>query len=112
MAVLLRDEAFDPWAVLSAYQAAHPEWAGRVGATAVFVGNMRDFNEGDAVQRMFLEHYPGMTENHLEKISQEAAQRWPLLFPRSWPLYISFLCFSVKLPAQLSAGVFITLNFQ
>ena len=40
---------------------------------------MRDFNEGDAVQEMFLEHYPGMTERYLEKICADAAARWDLL---------------------------------
>ncbi|MGD8483625.1 MAG: molybdenum cofactor biosynthesis protein MoaE, partial [Thioalkalispiraceae bacterium] len=49
------------------------------GATAVFVGSMRDFNEGDDVQKMWLEHYPGMTEKHLEKIAHEAMQKWDLL---------------------------------
>jgi molybdopterin synthase catalytic subunit len=27
---------------------------------------------------MTLEHYPGMTERELERIAQEATQRWPL----------------------------------
>ncbi len=79
MAVSLRDEAFDPWAALSAYQAAHPEWAGRVGATAVFVGTMRDFNQGSAVQGMLLEHYPAMTGRYLERLCQEAMSRWDIL---------------------------------
>ena len=49
------------------------------GATAVFVGSMRDFNEGDDVQQMWLEHYPGMTEKHLQTIADEAMQKWDLL---------------------------------
>ena len=40
---------------------------------------MRDFNEGDEVRAMTLEHYPGMTEQYLEKISKEAKQRWDLI---------------------------------
>jgi molybdopterin synthase catalytic subunit len=40
---------------------------------------MRDFNQGQPVAAMTLEHYPGMTEGYLEKISAEARQRWPLL---------------------------------
>ena len=44
----------------------------------MFVGSMRDFNEGGSVSGMFLEHYPGMTESYLEKISQQAVQRWDL----------------------------------
>jgi molybdopterin synthase catalytic subunit len=55
--------------------------AGRrdVGAVATFVGCVRDRNEGDAVSRMTLEHYPGMTERALEEICAEAAGRWELL---------------------------------
>lgn len=73
-------EAFDPWRELSVFQGARgPDWAGRFGATAVFVGSLRDFNQGQAVVGMTLEHYPGMTEGHLEKISAEARSRWELL---------------------------------
>lgn len=69
---------FDPWQRLSAYQAAALA-PGQHGATAAFVGTMRDFNEGDAVRGMTLEHYPGMTEKFLEQISRDAAERWQLL---------------------------------
>jgi molybdopterin synthase catalytic subunit len=53
-----------------------------VGAVATFVGCVRDRNEGDAVNRMTLEHYPGMTEKALEEICAEAARRWDLLDTR------------------------------
>jgi molybdopterin synthase catalytic subunit len=54
--------------------------AGRrdIGAIATFVGLVRDINEGAAVSRMTLEHYPGMTERALEEICDEAARRWKL----------------------------------
>jgi len=71
--------AFDPWHRIPEYQRAHPELAGRHGATAVFVGTLRDFNEGDVVRGMFLEHYPGMTEQYLQRLADEACQRWELL---------------------------------
>lgn len=48
------------------------------GAVVFFVGRVRDFNEGDTVTAMFLEHYPGMTEKTLEDISYQARERWPL----------------------------------
>jgi molybdopterin synthase catalytic subunit len=50
-----------------------------VGAVATFVGLVRDLNEGSAVSRMTLEHYPGMTERALEDICAQAAARWDLL---------------------------------
>jgi molybdopterin synthase catalytic subunit len=79
MSVEVRGEPFDPWQAVARYQAEVLGQAGRHGATGVFVGTMRDFNEGQAVRAMTLEHYPGMSERHLEKISQEAAARWDIL---------------------------------
>ena len=49
-----------------------------MGAVVNFVGVMRNMNEGDAVSEMTLEHYPGMTENALQKIVAEARERWKL----------------------------------
>lgn len=78
MTVEILDTAFDPWGYLAEYQQKRAGQAGQYGATAVFVGSMRDFNEGDPVRGMFLEHYPGMTDGYLEKIGQDALQRWDL----------------------------------
>ena len=79
MTIRVQKEAFDPWRELAAYQALMPNASGRFGATTVFVGNLRDFNQGQTVAGMTLEHYPGMTEAYLEKISAEARARWALL---------------------------------
>lgn len=79
MAVEIRPQEFEPYQEVSAYQRGVLRAAGKYGATAVFVGSMRDFNEGDEVRAMTLEHYPGMTEQYLEKISLEARQRWDLI---------------------------------
>lgn len=49
-----------------------------IGAIVTFVGLMRDFNEGDGVQSLYLEHYAGMTESVLEDICQQAKQRWKI----------------------------------
>ncbi len=77
MHIEIRGEAFEPYQELQNYQQRIAE--GQYGATAVFVGTMRDMNEGDDVQGMSLEHYPGMTENYLLAISRQAAQQWSLL---------------------------------
>jgi len=79
MSVELRDEAFDPWQELQRYQDAKAELAGKFGATSIFIGTMRDFNDGNDVQTMTLEHYPAMAQKHLEAISSEAEQRWDIL---------------------------------
>lgn len=70
-------QAFDPWRELQHYQDRYLQ-QGQFGATATFVGTMRDFNEGDGVSGMTLEHYPGMTETELGKIIAEASGRWSL----------------------------------
>ncbi|VAW78645.1 Molybdopterin synthase catalytic subunit MoaE [hydrothermal vent metagenome] len=79
MNVQIKDLPFDPWAEIQTRQKVRFAEGGSFGATAVFVGTMRDFNDGDTVQTMFLEHYPGMTERYLEKISTGAAAQWDLL---------------------------------
>jgi len=79
MAIAIRESHFDPFEEVHRYQQQSLNASGKYGATAVFVGTMRDFNQGDAVQTMTLEHYPGMTERYLEKICREAGQRWDLI---------------------------------
>jgi molybdopterin synthase catalytic subunit len=49
------------------------------GAVASFTGYVRASNEQRNVHTMELEHYPGMTEKSIQKILQEATNRWPLL---------------------------------
>jgi len=77
MAVKISNGVFDPWQQLTIYQDQQLT-SGQYGATATFVGTMRDFNEGDDVRSMTLEHYPGMTEHQLSEIIEETKARWPL----------------------------------
>lgn len=79
MSIELRDKTFDPCQELSRYQKQVLGQAGKFGAVASFVGTMRDFNDGLTVRAMTLEHYPGMTEQQLHRIGQEARQRWEII---------------------------------
>lgn len=79
MQIKICPDFFDPWQEVQTYQHSAQGMAGKFGATSIFIGTMRDFNEGDDVQGMILEHYPGMTEKQLEKIVAEALQQWPVL---------------------------------
>ena len=79
MKVRITDAPFDPWREIEDYRHATPALAGGCGATAVFVGSLRDVNQGARVAAMTLEHYPGMTERELEAICREAAARWEIL---------------------------------
>ncbi len=78
MHIEILNTPFSPWSYLAEFE-AQQAFSHQFGATAVFVGTMRDFNEGEAVTQMFLEHYPGMTEKELARIAEEAMQQWPLL---------------------------------
>lgn len=78
MTVQVLTRPFDPWQALARHQQGL-EQSGRYGATACFVGTLRDFNQGETVEAMTLEHYPGMTEKHLHAICAEAMQRWPVM---------------------------------
>ncbi|KQR74487.1 molybdenum cofactor biosynthesis protein MoaE [Burkholderia sp. Leaf177] len=71
--IRVQEADFDISAEVAALRADNP----KVGAVACFIGTVRDLNEGQTVQTMELEHYPGMTEKALEAIAAQARERWP-----------------------------------
>jgi len=48
------------------------------GAIVTFTGIVRELATGESLEKMFLEHYPGMTEKALASIVEQARARWPL----------------------------------
>src|SRR3569833_1311032 len=76
--LIVQEGLFDPYHATREYEEqALPK--GKHGAVVTFVGTMRDFNDGHNVSSMFLEHYPGMTERHIEAVCQEAADKWDVI---------------------------------
>ena len=75
MSIRVQSEPFDPGNELNAVHAGNLA----VGAVVTFTGYVRDINQDQAIQELFLEHYPGMTEKALSKIRDEAMQRWSLI---------------------------------
>jgi molybdopterin synthase catalytic subunit len=76
--VIVQEGLFDPYQETRAYEEkCLPR--GKHGAVVTFVGTMRDFNDGHDVSSMFLEHYSGMTERHIEAVCQEAAAQWDVI---------------------------------
>jgi molybdopterin synthase catalytic subunit len=63
---------------LSAEVAALRAGDGGVGAVVTFVGTVRDRGDGQSIQAMELEHYPGMTEAAIEAMVDEARRRFDL----------------------------------
>ena len=78
MAVEIIEHIFDPWQAIAQHQKAANLYQ-QFGATATFVGTMRDFNDNTDVSSMTLEHYPAMTAHYLDKLIEEAKTKWPLL---------------------------------
>jgi molybdopterin synthase catalytic subunit len=61
---------------LNAEVARVKQRSGDAGAIVTFTGICRD--EGGRLVALELEHYPGMAEDEVERIAQEAASRWPV----------------------------------
>lgn len=57
------------------YQALRDSGAG-TGAIATFTGLVRDSGDLQGVTGLFLEHYPGMTEQIIEDLIARSAERW------------------------------------
>ncbi len=78
----------DDFDVAAEWAACRERCRGAAGAVVAFGGLVRDMahaNGSDgcsakqAVSRLNLEHYPGMTESSIEAIVAEAGSRWSLL---------------------------------
>ena len=73
MSVRVQAEPFDFGAEAGRFAEGHRE----AGAIVTFTGIVRDTEAG--LDRMEIEHYPGMTEGAVAKIEAEAVARWGLL---------------------------------
>ena len=73
MIIRVQSEPFD----LGAETERFADAQSGMGAVVTFTGIVRDL-PGEGLDRMEIEHYPGMTEKALEKIAREATERWSL----------------------------------
>jgi molybdopterin synthase catalytic subunit len=73
--VQIQTEDFDVGLLLNQLRLANPG----AGALVSFVGQVRDINDGDSINTLTLEHYPGMTESALAAIEAEASARWDFM---------------------------------
>ena len=67
MKIEIITEQFDPWQLLVDYKKNQLQNDSKIGASSIFLGTMRDFNDDEDIKSMELEHYPGMTEKYLTK---------------------------------------------
>ncbi|CAA6803531.1 MAG: Molybdenum cofactor biosynthesis protein MoaE [uncultured Thiotrichaceae bacterium] len=77
--IKITEEPLSPWSELASFESEHLQGATDFGAQANFIGYMRDFNEGDNVIGMTLEHYPSMTEQKLASLAEASDEKWPIL---------------------------------
>ncbi|NJN52800.1 MAG: molybdenum cofactor biosynthesis protein MoaE [Gammaproteobacteria bacterium] len=75
MSVQIQTADFD---VGTEWRAMHHDVAGVAGGIAAFSGLVRGQFAGHAVETLFLEHYPGMTETSIQTILSRAAARFEL----------------------------------
>ena len=73
MAIRVQAEPFEMGAEADAFAAAQAD----AGAIVTFTGVVRDL-PGGGLDRMEIEHYPGMTERALGRIAADAMARWDL----------------------------------
>ena len=70
--VRVQTQAFDAAAESARLTAGRAD----IGAVVTFTGLCRD--EGGRLAALELEHYPGMAEEEISRVAQEAARRWPI----------------------------------
>lgn len=73
MRVLVQSEPFDFGKEAQDFASGHHT----MGAIVTFTGIVRDLADG-SLDGMVIEHYPGMTQKALNKISEQAMERWNL----------------------------------
>jgi molybdopterin synthase catalytic subunit len=73
MRIVVQEQPFDFAAEATAFAKGRTD----LGAVVTFQGIVRAGDTGD-MERMVIEHYPGMTEKALQKIADEALTRWNL----------------------------------
>ena len=77
MPAILTNTVFNPWDAIQQFQNENLQ-SGHYGATASFVGSMRDFNMDESVSHMTLEHYPAMTQHYLDRLCEQCKEKYAL----------------------------------
>lgn len=105
----------EDFSIENEYQTLRNNHALATGAICTFAGLVREFGDRPNVNGMFLEHYPGMTEQCLQKIIQQAAERWQILearvIHRVGPLHLSEQIVFVGVSSAHRADAFAACEF-
>ena len=79
MKIEIITEQFDPWELLVDYKKNQLQNDSKIGASSIFLGTMRDFNDDEDIKSMELEHYPGMTEKYLTKLVNDSIKKFKII---------------------------------
>ena len=79
MKIEIIKEQFDPWEMLVDYKKNQLQNDAKIGASSIFLGTMRDFNDDKDIKTMELEHYPGMTEKYLTKLVNDSIEKFKII---------------------------------
>lgn len=72
--IKVSSDPFDPGAEIKAFE----KRADGAGAIVSFLGKVRGAAGGEKVRALYLEHYPGVTEQSIAEIEKQAQERWAL----------------------------------
>lgn len=78
MSISIQEHDFDVGAELATLRADNTG----IGALVSFTGLVRDSSGDDPIEKLTLEHYPGMSEKALVVIIDQAHSRWNLIASR------------------------------
>lgn len=77
--IRLQEADFDTAREVAAMSAGRTDVGAVVSFSGVCRGGAQDGIDGDAIDALTLEHYPGMAEAEIGRHVEEALGRWPLL---------------------------------
>ena len=79
MKIEILNDKFDPCEAIVEYKRNDLQNNPSIGASSVFLGTVRDFNDDEKVESLFLEHYPEMTEKYLSQLVNEAIKKHKII---------------------------------
>jgi molybdopterin synthase catalytic subunit len=72
MQIRIVQQVFDPQAEIAAFTAGRDD----AGALVSFVGACRATSDGNMVQELRIDHYPGFTEKEIARLSEDVSRRF------------------------------------
>ena len=75
LSIKIQENDFDPGAIFNSVAHGRKDF----GAKVLFTGVVKDFHNSNAIEKLFIEHYPIMAEKQLRKICENTFERWEIM---------------------------------